>query len=85
MDEPELLCTKIEHFPQDVIDHYKLKEKVDEEGNLYVQVEKECMVCPRQVFSLTNYWKKDYTNLNTDRVTPRQDFGNTYGAQVALR
>ena len=31
---------KIEYFPQDVIDHYNLKDKVDEKGNLCVRVEK---------------------------------------------
>ena len=40
MEEPEFLRMKIEYFPQDVIDHYNLKDKVDEKGNLYVRVEK---------------------------------------------
>ena len=40
MDDPEFLRMKLDYFPQDVIDHYKLKEKVDTKGNLYVQVEK---------------------------------------------
>merc|ERR1712115_330883 len=31
---------KLSHFPEDVIDHYKLKDKVDEKGNLYIHVEK---------------------------------------------
>ena len=40
MEHHEFLRMKIDYFPQDVIDHYKLKEKVDEKGNLYVRVEK---------------------------------------------
>ena len=40
MKEPEFLRMKLTHFPEDVIDHYKLKDKVDEKGNLYIRVEK---------------------------------------------
>ena len=40
MDRPEFLRMKIYHFPQDVIDHYSLKIKVDEKGFLMVRVQK---------------------------------------------
>ena len=40
MDRPEFLRMKIDHFPQDVIDHYSLKTKVDEMGFLMVRVQK---------------------------------------------
>ena len=42
MDKPEFLRMKDAHFPQDVIDHYHLNEKVDSKGMVYVRVEK-CM------------------------------------------
>ena len=37
MDRPEYLRMKIANFPEDVIEHYKLKDKVDDKGNLYVK------------------------------------------------
>ena len=40
MERPEFLRMKIDHFPQDVIDHYCLKDKVDDKGFLLVRVEK---------------------------------------------
>ena len=40
MDRPEFLRMKIETFPEDVIAHYKLREKVDEKGFLYIRVER---------------------------------------------
>ena len=40
MNKPEFLCMKLEHFPQDVIDHYRLNEKVDEKNCVYVRVKK---------------------------------------------
>ena len=38
--KPEYMRLKISYFPQDVIDHYKLKDKVDKKGNLYVKAVK---------------------------------------------
>ena len=40
MERPEFLRMKIDHFPQDVIDHYNLKNMVDDKGYLMVRVEK---------------------------------------------
>ena len=40
MDEPEFLRMNINTFPEDVIKHYKLNEKVDTKGNVYVRVDK---------------------------------------------
>lgn len=37
MDRPEFLGIKIANFPDDVIGHYKLKDKVDAKGNLNVK------------------------------------------------
>ena len=37
MEHPEYLKMKIANFPDDVIEHYKLKDKVDAKGNLYVK------------------------------------------------
>ena len=34
MDEPEFLCININTFRDDVIQHYKLNEKVDVKGNM---------------------------------------------------
>ena len=40
MEKPEFLRMNINHFPDDVIAHYQLNEKVDANGYLYVRVEK---------------------------------------------
>ena len=40
MERPEYLRMKIANFPDDVIEHYKLKDKVDVKGNLYVKCTK---------------------------------------------
>ena len=40
MERPEFLRMKIDHFPQDVIDHYNLKNMVNDKGYLLVRVEK---------------------------------------------
>ena len=37
MDRPEYLRMKIANFPEDVIEHYKLRDKVDVKGNVYVK------------------------------------------------
>ena len=40
MDRPEFLRTKIENFPDDVIEQYKLKDIVDAKGFVMIRVEK---------------------------------------------
>ena len=35
--KPEFLRMKLSYFPDDVIEHYKLKDKVDAKGNVYVK------------------------------------------------
>ena len=40
MERPEFLRMKIDHFPQDVIDHYSIKDMVGDKGYLLVRVEK---------------------------------------------
>merc|ERR1711966_444523 len=37
MERPEYLRMKMANFPDDVIEHYRLKDKVDAKGNLYVK------------------------------------------------
>jgi len=37
---PEYLRLKLANFPEDVIEHYKLREKVDKKGTLYVKCSK---------------------------------------------
>ena len=37
MDRPEFLRIKLSNFPEDVIKHYKLREKVDNKGFVYVK------------------------------------------------
>ena len=37
MDQPEFLRIKLINFPEDVIGNYKLKEKVDDKGFVYVK------------------------------------------------
>ena len=69
MEESEFLRMKIEYFPQDVIDHYNLKDKVDEKGNLYVRVEKGMHGLPQAVKIANKLLKKrlkkfGYTPIN---------------------
>ena len=37
MERPEYVRLRYTHFPDDVIEHYKLKDKVDSKGYLYVK------------------------------------------------
>ena len=37
MERPEYLRMKITNFPDGVIEHYKLKDKVDAKGDFYVK------------------------------------------------
>ena len=37
MESPEFLRIKLSNFPEDVIEHYKLQEKVDNKGFVYVK------------------------------------------------
>ena len=37
LDKPESLQMKLPYFHDDVIQHYKLKDKVDAKGNVYVE------------------------------------------------
>ena len=39
MDRPEFLRMKIETFPEDVITHYNLCDKTDENGFIFIRVE----------------------------------------------
>ena len=40
MERPEFLRMKIDTFPEDEIEHYKLREKVDANGFLFIRVER---------------------------------------------
>ena len=40
MERPEFLRMKIDTFPEDVIERYKLQEKVDANGFLFIRVER---------------------------------------------
>ena len=40
MDRPEYLRMKLDNFPDDVIDHYNLREKVDDRGFVVTRVER---------------------------------------------
>ena len=40
MERPEFLQMKIDTFPEDVIEHYKLQEKVDANGFLFIWVKR---------------------------------------------
>ena len=44
MDQPELLRIKLSNFPEDVIKHYKIREKVDDKGFVSVNFFAGCMV-----------------------------------------
>ena len=36
-DRPEFFRINVRNFPEDVIEHYKLREKVDDKGFLYIK------------------------------------------------
>ncbi|MCP4746066.1 MAG: hypothetical protein GY874_07975, partial [Desulfobacteraceae bacterium] len=40
MAHPEFLKMKLDTFPEDVIQHYGLRDKVDKNGNVYIRVER---------------------------------------------
>ena len=40
LDRPEYLRMKLAYFPEDVIKHYKLNQKVDAKGFVYVKIVK---------------------------------------------
>ena len=40
MERPEFLKMKLDTFPEDVIQHYGLREKVDKNGNIYIHLER---------------------------------------------
>ena len=40
MERPEFLRMKLSYFPDDMIKHYKLKDKVDSKGFVYVKIVK---------------------------------------------
>ena len=40
MDRPGFLCIKLDNFPDDAIDQYNLKDKVDEKGFVILMAEK---------------------------------------------
>ena len=40
MEWPEFLRMKIETFPEDVITHYNLRDKTDENGFIFIRVER---------------------------------------------
>ena len=44
-DRPEFFCIKLSNFPKDVIKNYKLREKVDDKGFVYVK-------CIRRMYGL---------------------------------
>ena len=37
LDRPELLRMKLSYFPEDIIEHYQLKDKADKKGFLFVK------------------------------------------------
>ena len=44
LERPEYLQTKLSYFPEDVIEHYQLKDKVDAKGFVYAKI-MEGMYC----------------------------------------
>ena len=40
LERPEYLRMKLSYFPEDVIEHYQLKDKVDAKGFVYVKIMK---------------------------------------------
>ena len=49
MERPEYLKMKIDTFPPDVIEHYKLNDKVDAKGFVYVKCVKGMYGLPHAV------------------------------------
>ena len=49
MKDPEFLCMKLDHFPQDIIDNCELKEKADKKGYFYIHVKRACIDYHRMV------------------------------------
>ena len=66
---PEYMRMKLSTFPDDVIEHYKFKRKVDAKGFIYVKKFKGVYGLPTPESSPKKCWRKDWQSMATRRVT----------------
>ena len=68
LERPEYMRMKLSTFPDDVIEHCKLKRKVDAKGFIYVKLSRAFMDSPTPESSPKNCWRKDWQSMPTRRV-----------------
>ena len=57
LERPEYLKMKLSYFPEDVIEHYQLKDKVDAKGFVYVKIMKGMYGLPHAGVIVQKLWK----------------------------
>ena len=84
MDRPEYLKMKLANFPDDVIAHYKLKEKVTKDGFIFCKICKGMYGLPHAGLIAQQLLEKGWKSMATARVTNPQVFGSMIPGLSAL-
>ncbi len=83
MDRFEYFRMKLDLFPQDIIDEYGLRNKVNTDGNVSARCDEVCTVSHRQALLPKTSSPNGYTKQATARAKLHPDTGATTGAQSA--
>ncbi len=80
MDCYEYFRMKLKLFPQDIINKYALRDKVDADGNVFCKVQRGIMASHRLAPLRKNSSPKAFTKQDTSRAPSHQDTGIMTGA-----
>jgi hypothetical protein len=85
LDQFEYMNMPITLFPANIIEHYKLNEKVLD-GYVYMEIQKGMYDCHRWEYLPTNYLRNFWCDMDTLNNPTHQDYGNmlltTYGSTL---
>jgi hypothetical protein len=79
MKRYEYFRMKLELFPEDIIQEYGLRNKVDATGNVHCEVRRGMCGLPKRASSHRNHYKSDYLRQDTAKARSHQDIGDTTG------
>ena len=68
MDRYEYMRMKSDMFPEDVIQEYNLRDKVEPNGYVYIEFVRVCTGYPKRDYSHRNSSKKDLRSMVTNKA-----------------
>ena len=79
MSRYEYFCMKLELFPEDIIEEYDLRNKVDANGNIHCKDRRGMYGLPQAESSRRNYSRDDFSQQATHNPKTHPATGSTSG------